>query len=167
MQPSHSPHVNQGGVGRATASASHLASRKRWSAPFKGCICSYGGSHRPITCPAPMPRPAQAPAPAPQQRKHHPRWHRGHRTNEFMVVRLRRGSSPRAESEARRDTRYDDVVTRAREPRRRELLITYFFALKNAPEHEIKSCQASGQSGIGSRRISVERLVSRFRNSDI
>jgi hypothetical protein len=73
----------------------------------------------------------------------------------------------RAESEARRDTRYDDVVTRAREPRRRELLITYFFALKNAPEHEIKSRQASGQSGIGSRRISVERLVSRFRNSDI
>ena len=39
-----------------------------------------------------------------------------------------------------------------------------FFALKNAPENEITSRhQASGQSGIRSRRISVERLVSRFR----
>jgi len=36
--------------------------------------------------------------------------------------------------------------------------------LKNAPENEIKSRQASGQSlASGSRRISVERLVSRFR----
>jgi hypothetical protein len=39
-----------------------------------------------------------------------------------------------------------------------------FFAWKNAPENEIKSRQASGQSlASGSRRISVERLVSRFR----